>query len=401
MPHLPRSSSLALLLLIGCATSPTAPPAGDLGLPELEARSQRHWQQQRRPEVLTLFEEHVYGRAPDLGRTQVAVTSTKPDALGGLATRLHLQVSLARFPAWKGIDVMLYVPNDTPGPVPCFVGLSFRGNHAVSTEPDVAVANDNERGSEASRWPLEMILRHGVAGATAWYGDIEPDHDEGWREGLRGIAAPDGAAHVWLAGEWGAIGAWAFGLGCIADALAGVAAVDSDRLAVIGHSRLGKTALWAGAQDRRFSVVVSNNSGEGGAALMRRPVGESTANITSAFPHWFTKTYSGYAEEPARCPVDQHMLIALMAPRAVYIGSAVEDLWADPEGEYLAGLYASPVWRLFGSEGITVGSWPAPDTPVGQRVGYHVRSGGHDVTDYDWRQYLAFARRYWDSRDDS
>lgn len=380
-------SLIPTLLLAACATAPPPEPVAPLDLPDLRLTTVEDWQQVRRPRIQRLFERNVYGRTPEgLGEPWFEVTDNRSDALGGLATRLLVKVTLPEVPGWRGMDVMLYVPNDAPWPVPCFVGLSFRGNHAVSTEPDVPASNENGRGSESSRWPLELILGRGVAVATAWYGDIEPDRPDGFRDGLRG-AAPDGS--------WGAIGAWAFGLRLIADYLEKEVLVDAERLAVIGHSRLGKTALWAGAQDERFDVVVSNNSGEGGAALMRRPVGETTADITRAFPHWFTRRYASYASDPSRCPVDQHMLVALIAPRAVYIGSASNDTWADPEGEFLSGLHASPVWELFGLQGVGVDRWPPSDHPVGSSVGYHVRTGDHDVTDYDWVHYLIFAERRW------
>lgn len=391
-----RPFAVLFVFAAACASAPGPIPdlANDLFLPELRVRSREHWQQQRRPELMRRFEHHVYGRPPDdLGRRIVTITATKPDALDGLATRYQLRVSLRRHPDWQGIDVMLFVPNDAAGPVPCFVGLNFRGNHTVTDAIDVPVVTEHARGDRASRWPLRRIVQGGVAIATAWYGDIEPDRADGWREGLRGVVA--GREHEWLDGEWGAIGAWAFGLSCMADAAESVASIDTSRLAVMGHSRLGKTALWAGARDSRFVVVVSNNSGEGGAALMRHPVGETTAVITAHFPHWFTRTYRRYAADPASCPVDQHMLLALLAPRAAYVASAVEDTWADPEGEFLSARHAGPAWQAFGLAGVGVEAMPAVDTPVGDHVGYHVRSGGHDVTDYDWQRYLDFARRHW------
>jgi len=402
-------------VLLGCSVG--APPespaaAAAWGLPELGATTREHWESVRRPELRSLFEHHVYGRVPsDLGAPAFEIESTRADALGGLATRRIVRVTLPRHPAWAGIEVMVYVPNDRSRPAPCFVGLNFGGNHAVSPEPDVPVstrwmrasrdgrvvdhrATEVGRGASSSRWPLQTILGHGFALATAYYGDVEPDHPEGWRDGLRGAVGAAAAAR----GEWGAIAAWAQGLRLIADYLATDPAIDAGRLAVIGHSRLGKTALWAGAQDPRFGLVVSNDSGEGGAALMRRPVGETTARITSTFPHWFTSTYTDYADDPSRCPVDQHMLIALIAPRRAYVASAIEDTWADPEGEFLAALCATPAWALYGLEGVGVVDWPAVDTPVGRCVGYHVRTGRHDLTAYDWARYLDFAERVWAER---
>lgn len=411
----------ALFLLFAASTLAQTPRPGTnydeakVGtdpLPDLKLTTAENWTKQRRPEILRLFEDHVYGKTPaDIGTPEFAVTATKTDALGGIATRKFIHISLPNRPAWPGMDVMLYTPNATPS-APCFVGLSFGGNHAVSTETDVPLstrwmreskeknivnnrATEATRGTESSRWPLAMILKRGFAVATAYYGDIEPDRADGWKEGLRAAVSKDGADTVWKDGDWGAIGAWSWGLSRIADYLQTDPLVDAKHLAVIGHSRLGKTSLWAGVQDTRFGVVISNNSGEGGAALMRRDFGETTAIATKAFPHWFTPKYASYANNAAACPIDMHMLIALAAPRPIYIASAVEDTWADPKGEFLSGKFASPVYALFGKQGVVVDEQPAIDTPVGDFIGYHIRTGKHDITDYDWTQYLNFASRHW------
>ncbi|MBX7207675.1 MAG: acetylxylan esterase [Verrucomicrobiaceae bacterium] len=377
--------------------------------------SSDEWTSKRRPEVLSLFQDHVYGRIqPKPDDLKFEVTATRRDALGGTATRKFIHVSLAKHPQWRGMDIMLYVPNKAQGKAaPVFAGLSFNGNHAVSKETDVPVsdrwmrpntkndkavknnrATEESRGVEASRWPLEMIVGRGFAVATAYYGDIEPDHAEGWKEGVRAALSSDAAGTVWKDGDWGAIGAWAWGLSRILDYLETDKDVDARHCAVIGHSRLGKTSLWAGASDPRFALVISNDSGEGGAALMRRNIGETTEIITRAFPHWFTPKYRSYANNASACPVDQHMLIALMAPRPVYIASASEDNWADQKGEFLSGLNAGPVYALFGKSGIGTESPPEIDHPVGDFVAYHNRTGKHDVLDYDWLQYLKFAARH-------
>jgi hypothetical protein len=374
-------------------------------------RTSVDWNNKRRPEILELFKKEMYGHSP--GRPdglRFEVKSTKTDALDGLATRKEILVHVPSKPQWPGMMVLIYIPNKSPKPAPAFAGLSFGGNFAVTTEPDVQITsrwvpnvkgliennrgNEASRGHEASRWPIKTILEHGYALATAYYGDLEPDYRDGWKESVRSVFGDDAKNPDQAAEGWGAIGAWAWGLSRIMDLIETMPEIDARHVAVMGHSRLGKTSLWAGAQDQRFAIVISNDSGEGGASIMRRNFGETVFRINTSFPHWFDGNFKKYNENVNALPIDSHLLIALMAPRPVYIASAAEDQWADPKGEFLAGVNANPVYRLFGKTGLKETEQPPIDHPVGETIGYHIRTGKHDVTDYDWEQYIKFADRH-------
>jgi (4-O-methyl)-D-glucuronate---lignin esterase len=367
------------------------------------------WRTRRRPELLRLFEENEYGRSPGPSAgMRFEPVEVDPKALGGQATRKQIRILLDGKAEGPSIDLLLYLPAGRTRPSPVFVGLNFGANHTVNKDPGIRLstrwiaksegavdnrASEAARGRDAESWPIEKILARGYGVATAYYGDLEPDHPEGWKTGVRSRLGP-GTKGTLAPGDWGAIGAWAFGLQRIVDYLETDHDVDAKRIALLGHSRLGKTALWAGAQDERFALVISNESGEGGAALARRHFGETTAIITKSFPHWFAGRFKDFAEREAQLPVDQHMLLALVAPRPLYVASAEEDLWADPHGEFLSAKAAEPVYRLLGKEGLGVAEMPRVDTSVGTTIGYHVRRGKHGVTAFDWDQYLAFADRH-------
>jgi hypothetical protein len=379
-------------------------------LPALAVGTAQDWPQQRAA-LVAQFAAHVHGRTPAvIGKLRVRVDGERDDSLGGLAHRTLLHLDLPELPAWRGMDVLLYVPKGQREPVPCFFGLNFAGNQTVTDDPDVpattawlkdgpnALAHHATRasaGSDAASWPLRTVLANGFAFATAYYGDLEPDHKEGWRDGLRGAFAATAPATMAGPEAWGAVGAWAFGLSRLVDHLVTDPRLDRTRLAVIGHSRLGKAALWAGAQDERITLVISNESGKGGASLLRRDFGETIGDLVRNFPHWFCPRFADYAKDPTQCPVDAHQLLAACAPRLVYVASARDDWWSDPRGEFLATSAVDAVWTRFGKHGLPAGDWPRNDVRIGDAVGYHVRAGEHGLTAGDWQHFLAFAGKHW------
>ncbi len=373
---------------------------------------ERAWQTQRRGEILHLFEDHVFGQTPSVDSVEkrFGELESTSGVLKGLGTRKQIRIHLFRGDARAAIDVLVYLPTKPAGPVPLFVGLNFYGNHAVVDDLAVPL-NENwmrpvasagiveNRATEASRaintrrWPVKDILSRGYGVATIYCGDIDPDYDDGFENGIHALFLGNDDTSVDPA-EWSTISAWAWGLSRAMDYFEKDDAIDHNRVAVIGHSRLGKASLWAGANDKRFALAISNNSGCGGAALARRRFGETVARINTSFPHWFSNSHKQYNDREDELPVDQHMLIALMAPRPVYIASATEDHWADPHGEFLAGKHAEPVYALFGQQGLGVDKQPMPDQPVGDTIGYHLRTGNHDIIAYDWAQYMNFADRH-------
>jgi hypothetical protein len=366
------------------------------------------WQKKRRPEILCMFEDEVYGRSPGKPKAmRFEIVEKEAEALGGKAVRKQIVIHLGKGEKALAVNLLLYLPKKVKGPVPGFLTVNFMGNHTTNADPAIRIptswvrndhgAKDNKataagRGGRASRWAIDTIISRGYAFGTIYYGDIDPDFNDGYENGPHPLFPPKNPKKR-KPNDWASIAGWAWGLSRGLDYLETDATVDAKRVAVMGHSRLGKTSLWAGAADERFALVISNNSGCGGAALSRRGFGETVKIINTSFPHWFCDNYSKYNDKENECPVDQHMLIALAAPRPVYVASAEGDRWADPNGEFLSALGAEPVYKLFGHKfGVT--KQPPVNKPVHGRIGYHVRTGKHDVTDYDWKQYLDFADKH-------
>ena len=372
-------------------------------------KTAKDWYRKQRPEILQKFTEEVYGKVPGvLGIHEVKVWETSPDALNGLAVRRQLSLFFKKGDKSLEVNVLMYLPKSQQR-VPVFLAYNFTGNHAVYNDPNIRlteswVNNDpsvgiinnqvteQSRATASNRWPVEEIIKSGYGLVTLYYGDVDPDKDD-FSDGIEPFFYQENQTHPKF-DEWGSIAAWAWGLSRVMDYLEKDDLVDAKKVAVLGHSRLGKTALWAGATDQRFALVVSNESGCGGAALSKRIFGETVQIINTSFPHWFCGNFKKYNNNEADLPIDQHMLLALIAPRPLYVASAEGDKWADPRGEFLAAKYASAVYELLGKEGLPVKEMPAVNHPVMGTIGYHIRSGKHDLTLYDWQQYIHFADKF-------
>jgi hypothetical protein len=364
------------------------------------------WTTRRRPEIYALYESEVYGKTPPSPpKLNFEVKSVEKNALDGKAVRKIVTVFFGDKPDAPKMDLLLYLPAAARKPVPVILGLSFTGIHTIANDPGVPLAEqwvretrqpslEKSRGAGAPQWQVEKILAAGYGLATVYYGQIEPDFAGGMKYGIRPLFFKPGQTGP-APDEWGAIAAWGWGASRAMDYLEKDKDVDSKHVALFGHSRLGKAAIWAGARDTRFSFVISNESGEGGAAISRRDYGERTKDLNTRFPHWFAANFKKYNERENEMPFDSHMLLALIAPRGLYVASAEGDQWSDPKGEFLGAANASPAWELFGKKAIATMTMPALHQPVGENVRYHIRAGKHDVTDYDWEQYLKFAAQQW------
>jgi hypothetical protein len=351
--------------------------------------TREQWEQKRRHETLELFRKHVYGRQPPKpAKVTFDLLETDAKAMDGRATMRRVKITSSHGQGKSfAFEAAVTFPNSSAGiPRPAFLLINNRP--AASADPT--------RREKNGFWPAEEIIARGYATAVFRTNDVDPDKkDEASRaQGVRGVW-PAGGGKV---GEdaWATIAAWAWGASRVLDYLQTVPEIDGSKVAVIGHSRGGKTALWAAAEDTRFAMAISNDSGCGGAALSRRRFGETVEAINRGFPYWFCDNFKKFNGREDDLPIDQHQLVALIAPRPVYVASADADFWADQRGEFLSVVHASPVYALYGQPGLKPDEMPPLDTPlIRGRLAYHVRRGSHNLTPYDWRQFMTFADRVW------
>jgi len=364
------------------------------------------WTSERRPELKRLFQHYMYGYfPPPPDNLRGSVERVDNQFFGGKATKREVTIRFGP-PATPAIHLLLIVPNERHGPAPVFVGLNFCGNHTVVADPSVALpeywmpehcvknhkAREADRGKDVDVWCAEANVDHGYALATFYCGDVDPDRPD-FTDGVHphyfrpGQTAP--APH-----DWGTIAAWAWGLSRAVDYLVTDPDIDRQRIAAVGHSRLGKTALVAAAFDERIALAIPSQAGCGGTAPSRSTVGESVERINTVFPHWFNDVFPEFNKQVERLPFDQHELVALVAPRPVLLSNAVKDTWANPAGQFEVLRAADPVYKLLGVGGLETSTAPPVGKLLASRLGYFIRPGAHSMRRVDWEAFWTFADRH-------
>jgi hypothetical protein len=352
------------------------------------------WTKQRRPELIGIYEQEIYGRVPERApKATFAVVETDPAAMDGTAVRKHVVMTVGEGAAAPKVNFVVFLPAKATGPVPVVLQLLF-GDPAGYTPPSPPPSADGKaapRRAINDAGPVADFLAHGYGYASVRYTEIQPDAATTNASGVQALTYAPGQTKP-AADEWGTIGVWAWGASRILDYLETDRAVDVKRVALVGHSRLGKTVLWAGARDPRFALVFSSCAGEMGSSLARRDFGESLDDMAANFPWQFVATFPKYAGHWNDLPVDTHTVIALNAPHPVFITGGTQDLWADPHGEFLAEVAAGPVYRLLGKKDLGATALPPLDTPlITGSLGFHFHTGGHTITPSDWAAFFAFA----------
>ncbi|MGB3802023.1 MAG: hypothetical protein WA952_19540 [Lewinella sp.] len=362
------------------------------------------WYEQRRPEILQLFETEQFGKAPERPPLNFDVYESGTPAFENRAIRRQVTVYLTDDTTHHQADLLIYTPADATGPVPVFLTVGFSANSLSFDDP--AIREGTVWNREGKRVPaaegrsfgtldIAPFLEAGIGVAAIYYGDIEPDFQDGISYGVRGHHLADGQDYP-DAGQWGTIAAWAWGLSTIMDYLETDVRVDAERVAVFGASRLGKTALWTGARDSRFGMVIACCSGEGGAALSRREYGETTAHMidSNRYDYQFAGNRAKYGADPKTSPVDGHLLLSLIAPRPLLLQTGTTDYWSDPKGEFEAAVAAEPVYQLLGKRGLETSRWPGPGEPILHDLGYYMHDGGHGPAPEDYAVFVTFMQQH-------
>ena len=347
------------------------------------------WQNIRRPEILSLFSNLVYGRTPvppSPVEQSFEVTDVDKEFMGGKATRKDIKITLSNENGSLSMHFLVFVPNDAAKPAPAFLKHSFD-----NTKGNGFDASKTRQGKLRNGWPLGEFFDRGYAFCAVHHESLVRHNEVEFLRGIHKLYYPKGQSFP-KSHEWGVISACAHGAMRAMNYLETDDDIDHKRVAVMGHSKMGKTALWTAAQDERFAIAISAQSGCAGAALWRRKSGETLDKMVTRFPYWLCRNAWKFTEREDDLPVDQHMLLACIAPRPVYIHSSTDDTWADPRGEYLSAYHASPAYKLFGKQGLESESSPEVGKPIIKSdVGYHIREGGHSIQPYDWDQFLNFA----------
>ena len=379
--------------------------------------SKEEWEKIRRPELLRFYQEKIYGFTPPKPEIfTCSLIRQKDDALDGQAVRREISVRCAMQDGRSmAFPLLLYLPKNEKKLVPVIITPNFYGNHTITDEPDIPVADhwlpfqwrgtrfqtmemrEKFRGSKEvpeHHWKqgCAEAIRRGYAVASFCYEAMMPDNGYHFEHSIYQLFHNE-LDYMSEKRDFGSIGAWSWGISRVIDCFEEIPELDISKIIVIGHSRLGKAALWTGVQDERIALTVSNNSGCCGAKLFHRDFGENLRFMAYWRPFWYSLGILEYAEREMELPVDQHELIGMIAPRLVYVASASEDFGADPKGEFLAAWHAGKIYELFGLKGLEgPAEFPAPDTVLHSgSIGYHLRPGKHDFTFYDWQRYLDYA----------
>ena len=336
--------------------------------------------EKRRLEILDIIRKECFGYNPVGRPDDLSFKTVEQDdnALEGKAIRKAVMISFSGPGGKLSFRVNIYIPK-ADKPVPAFLLMSHRPVKMINLDTE----------TENPFWPAKMIVSRGYAAIAFDANQVDLDKHDEFKGGVHAIFDKERKGD-----SWGTIAAWAWACSRVMDYIETDKLIDASKVAVLGHSRGGKTGLWAGANDTRFAMTISNNSGCSGAAIARRRQGEKVKEIIR-FRHWFCRNYDKYADNEDKLPFDSHMLIALAAPRLVYVSSATEDKWADPEGEFEGSVLASKVYEKLGLTGLSSKKYPEPDNAIhGGKIGYHLRNGKHTLNEFDWNKFMDFADKH-------